>query len=613
MGVSHRLRGNLRKPPIIAITVLCIVVLYMLHDWVSRAAVPIKQRGVRHREPPNEDTCIPELSNLNLKDKIFLSRRCVTPVWSRTVNRDVVASIPDDPLIKTNTFVDLQKCDRQVIESIPCEPLELEVPLPFPEAEYPEFLFGVTTSHGRLLESMGPWMQWLAHSKAKIVAAVTDRVFADDDPERIALERLMSENGIDMTIVNGRGRGLDRAREHFLMMKSLTENIRPTTKWIGILDDDTFFPSLWPIREQLSKYDPAKRYYIGALSENFGAVIQWGFQAFGGAGVFLSVTLLKDLDPWLETCAQTSNTNQGDVLLRQCVDWYTRTKLTLMPGLYQMDLMEDINGFYEGGLNPLSLHHWKSWHHAPVADIARIGDVCGECLLQRWKFGDNTILANGFSVNVYGEGVLNNVNLDRLEGTWHNAEDPRGQWDFSVGPVRPKIDYKNRKRLLLVETEWLDEHTLRQVYVWNGTRPTEERRQQQAQKRSLKRRSLDLPEGHQNWEERQDDMLERSPYEPEEIPEEQREESGFGPPTYLHGHDEEDDVRMDDRMDLDEVSNSSESDQKVEKSGSVNTQMSGETARRATRHKFNKREEVSEDKFDGDRDFDEVLELFWRV
>ncbi|CAM1509991.1 Fc.00g003260.m01.CDS01 [Cosmosporella sp. VM-42] len=459
--------------PALVILVLLLLSLAYTQSHLGTQGVSVRQHGFNQQHPEFEENCLPELSTHGFKDKIFLSRRCITPVWLANIDRNVVGNVSDDPLIKSPTFVNLSECDRKTIESIACEPLKLEVPPPFPIDSYPEFLFGVATTHERLKASMGPWSHWLANAKARIVAVVTDREYTEHDVERTEMEHLMAEQGVDITLVSRHGDNADRARQQFLLLRDLTQQIKADTRWVGIVDDDTFFPSLWPIRQRLSRYDPAHPLYLGALSEDIGAVMEWGFMGFGGAGIFLSVPLLHELEPWLSTCMRDSNASQGDVLLRECIYQHTEARFTDVPGLHQQDFIGDVTGFYEAGLNPLSLHHWKSWHHVPVMKMARVGDICGDCFLQRWKFGRNTVLANGFSVNVYADEVLNDIQLEDTEGTWDFANDGTGRWDSSLGPLRSKIEGRHRKRFVLVDAEWVDSQTMRQIYAWRGTRRTE--------------------------------------------------------------------------------------------------------------------------------------------
>ncbi|KAF7547429.1 hypothetical protein G7046_g9012 [Stylonectria norvegica] len=513
MATLPSTRMLLRKR--LAVQVLSLVVvlflgMVFLQDDLFGPAQSIRLHDMKTQKPASLNGRLHGLARYGLNDKILLTRRCITPSWSPTIDRDTVANIPDDLLITTPTFVDISKYDQKSISSIPCEPLRLKVPLPFPNAEYPEFLFGVATTHQRLNESLEAWSHWLSRSKAKVVVVVTDKQYVDDDPERTQMESLMAHHGIDMTLTSRHGNNSDRALQQFFLLRDLAQNIEPSTRWIGIVDDDTFFPSLWPVRQILDKFDSSELLYLGALSEDFSAVKKWGVMGYGGAGIFLSVPLLLELDPWVDVCVQNTDATQGDVLLNECIKRHTRARLTIIPRLYQEDIMGDVTGFYEGGLNPLSLHHWKSWHHLPVADMARVGDVCGDCFLQRWRFG-NTVLTNGFSVSIYEEGVLDDVKFEHTEGTWDHADDGTGRWDFSLGLLREKIDERFRKRMKLVGAEWLDSKTLRQIYVSRGNWREQPNKADETTT-NLLRRSFQTADGD-DYKARQDDLTDVPPYQ----------------------------------------------------------------------------------------------------
>src|SRR5690606_23493440 len=99
------------------------------------------------------------------------------------------------------------------------------------------------------------------------------------------------------------------------------------------------------------------------------------------------------------------------------------------------DMRGDVSGFFEAGLRVVSLHHWKSWYRHPVDAMALVARFCGDCFLQRWRFGTDTVLANGYSVSVY-PGGLDGLELDKTEETW--GESGRA-FEFSLGPMRPKM------------------------------------------------------------------------------------------------------------------------------------------------------------------------------
>jgi hypothetical protein len=143
-----------------------------------------------------------------------------------------------------------------------------------------------------------------------------------------------------------------------------------------------------------------------------------------------------------------------------------------------MDIMGDVAGFYESGRQVLSLHHWKSWHRSPVDKMAAVTKICGGCFLQRFAFqGDKseafTILNNGYSINIYSADLEEPLDLSRTEQTWDGGEDGAYQW--SLGPLRPKVD-KEKKKSYFLETAVVGQHgALIQVYVHRAKRGHGER------------------------------------------------------------------------------------------------------------------------------------------
>lgn len=400
---------------------------------------------------------------LNLSDTITYSRRCIKPVLSTSVDRDVVANI-SDPLFTSKTEIDLTSCDVPV-HLDKCDPLPLRVPSPHPKSTYPHLIFGVATSYQRFKDSLGPFSFWLSGSRAKLVGIVSDAFEKDHDLE--ALEALYAESDIEAHFVKPMRASLTVSENHFTIIRDLVRESKPETQWIGILDDDTFFPSLHRLSAALDTIDHTQHAYVGALSEDFKAVRNFGYMAFGGAGVFLSPPLARHLEPKLEQCLDEAKAREGDALIRDCVYRQSHTKLTILPDLHQMDIAKDAAGFYEGGRNPLSLHHWKSWYHSPVALMAAITHVCGDCFLQRWRMGEKTVLTNGYSVVEYRDG-LRHLELDKMEATWSAAD---SGYDFSIGPLRSKMPPEKKKSYKLLDAEMLPDGGVRQTYVHKGPNP----------------------------------------------------------------------------------------------------------------------------------------------
>lgn len=414
------------------------------------------------RPPLEPGACSPDIDflrrpTLGLSDNIIYSRRCITPTISPTVDRDAISKLVG-PLLTDKTTLNLADCAANPTLTLPCEPLALPVPPPYdPAQSFAHFLFGVATYHDRLLEALPAFDHWLAHSDAPLVAVIVDH--ADHDLR--ALEAVFATHAITLVCVPGDPQ-LTIDQNHFITLRPTVQNIRPETRWVGILDDDTFFPSLAALSDALAKYDHNKEVWLGQLSEDFYSVRSWGFFAYGGAGVFLSVPLAHKLEPFQEQCLEEAALPSGDGMLRDCVYYHSKTKLTLVPGLHQQDMRGDLSGFFESGLKALSLHHWKSWYEEPVAKIAEVTKLCGDCMLQRFQFDDDTMLANGYSISMYRKG-LDRLNLDYMEATW-NQHGP--EFDFSIGPLRPALKKDEKRSYRLKDAEWLDDGRLRQIYVY---------------------------------------------------------------------------------------------------------------------------------------------------
>lgn len=411
------------------------------------------------RPPLEPGQCSPDIEflrrqELGLTDTIVYSRRCVTPNYSSDVDRDDLTKL-SEPLLADKTTINLASCSH--VDSLPCEPLTLPVPPAYPKQSFDHFIFGVATSHDRMVEALAAFDHWLAGSGAPLVAVIVDHAFHDLP----ALEALYAQHQIKLVTVPGEPQ-LTIDQNHFITLRPTVQNIGPTTRWVGILDDDTFFPSLAALSDTFSQLDHTKDFWLGQLSEDFYSVRSWGFFAYGGAGVFLSVPLAKKLEPFQEQCLEEAALPSGDGMLRDCVYYHSKTKLTLVPGLHQQDMRGDLSGFFESGLRALSLHHWKSWYDEPVPKLAAITDVCGDCFLQRFQFGDDTLFANGYSIALYRKGVQD-LNLDYMEATW-NQHGP--EFDFSIGPLRPALKKDEKRSYRLKDAEFLPDGRLRQIYVY---------------------------------------------------------------------------------------------------------------------------------------------------
>lgn len=301
-----------------------------------------------------------------------------------------------------------------------------------------EFIFGVATTYERLEESLDTFAHWLGGTNARLVGNMQPSL--DSDAESRIMKRA-SDLKISLGVVDSRYEFLDR---YFALLKVLHESRQPSTKWYVFIDDDTFFLDMSKLLATFVKYDPAEPWYIGALTEDFQQMATWGYMAYGGGGIFLSAPLVEQLLPHWDQCFARRNT--GDKMLAQCIYQHTTTKFTWEQNLHQVDLHGDQSGFYEAlRPQPLSLHHWKSAAFRSTIDmynLSKVASVCGNsCILQKFKFRNNWVLTNGFSLVKYSNADMKHRNLETdvsMELTWdfRYGGASSAHFEYSLGPIR---------------------------------------------------------------------------------------------------------------------------------------------------------------------------------
>lgn len=364
-------------------------------------------------------------------------------------------------------------------------PKPLEVPVtrsPYPStATASDFIFGVSTTYKRFTNpatsSINEWTYWLTDGRGNSNGGKLLLMLLGASPEELedAYNRL-SAVGIDVDVYQS-DPSMEMAVRYLTLVPTLYNHPdREGRKWIVTCDDDTFFPSFNALAERFEEYDHEMPMYIGTLSEDVNNIERHGAQAFGGAGVFLSMPMAQLISEKYEGCKteekiKQSNTGwgpQGDILLRKCIYENSEVKLTVLPDLWQLDLFNDPSGFYESGIKPLSLHHYRGggWHISYPWHTTKVAHLCGEdCTLQRFRTKDDFVIANGFSVAFYPKGI--DFDMNQLERTFTAAPRDKG-WnlDFRFGPQRRTLHKTGRKISWdLQESTVNDDGSVTQIYV----------------------------------------------------------------------------------------------------------------------------------------------------
>ncbi|KAI4594639.1 hypothetical protein KJ359_007729 [Pestalotiopsis sp. 9143b] len=322
----------------------------------------------------------------------------------------------------------------------------------------------MATTYDRLRDSLDHISHWSSGRECKLIVIVQD--WAEHFYDILVLEKTFRERSIDAIFIRPFDEAHTTSQSHFMVLTRMVEESGPNTKWFGLLDDDTFYPHLAPLSTALNALDHTKDVYVGALSEDFTSVRNFGIQAYGGAGAYLSRNLAKKIGNQKQAlqCLQEFTPDFGDVIIRDCVYQHSNARLTTLPGLYQHDLLGDMRGFFESGVEPINLHHWKGWYQAPVVAMSAATNFCGDCFLQRWSFGANTVLSNGYSITFY-PGGLDSIDLNKMEQTWHQVyPDEAPQYEWMLGALREKVPDDQHITYYLKDTE-INGETMRQLYV----------------------------------------------------------------------------------------------------------------------------------------------------
>lgn len=418
--------------------------------------------------PPPCQISLDRLNDLDIPFPVKYARRDILVTPNPQTRRSSLTKV-EEPLFGDLQIVDPLQSDESILA--PCgEPLRLDVPT-FANAptDASHILFGGATSLDRLDASIPFFRRWLAYTGARVYLIVTGPNDSTPDPKRMAdMQSHMRDLGISITLIKPLDKKDSFVERYFSLVKILYAERDEKTRWIGFIDDDTFVTSMTALVEALDEYDPTQHHYLGAWSEEWWTVVLYGLVGMGGAGIFVSLPLAEIVNTYYQECRENSQKDFGDHKIGECIQRHTDTRLRFLPGLHQIDIHGDRSGVFESGRQLLTLHHWKEGYwdeHGdgpdgirhqrwfPMDEMSLVSDVCDKCYLQRWQFGTDTVLSNGYSISKYPKGELKKPHkeskFDKVEETWVSPMVVNGSinkgWDHYLGPTRPKLKLEDEK------------------------------------------------------------------------------------------------------------------------------------------------------------------------
>jgi hypothetical protein len=328
------------------------------YKWHSDSVRHIwQQSNGSERAPPDAEI----LAALDVSPVFDYRRTCIDVRLDHGHERDSLETIPrsllaPDVMVQINAQEPLPSCQTKLSIDVPHFNSNATV-------DTSALMLGVATQLSRVNISLDGWSRWLPHTRSLLLVLLvdhTDLIAIRDEVADLTAEA--NDMGIDLIFEPYKGNLKDtEGTKNFALAEALQRHRRPETKWFGVIDDDTFFPSLPAVLDALQPHDHNDEMYLGALTESFARIKKWGIMAWGGAGIFISAPLMERLARDRHMCSRLES-RWGDKLWRDCIFAVTSPTVHLTPlaGLNQIDLRGDISGWYEGPRERLlSLHHWR--------------------------------------------------------------------------------------------------------------------------------------------------------------------------------------------------------------------------------------------------------------
>ncbi|KAF6821173.1 hypothetical protein CMUS01_11422 [Colletotrichum musicola] len=284
-----------------------------------------------------------------------------------------------------------------------------------------DLLFGVVTTYNRISHAndslVRSWRQWLTDGRGSVNgASVVVALYNTTTREAWATHDKLLNAGIDATVLTLND-NLDPVSRYFEVMDILLEVSKALAddghakKYIGLVEDDIFFPTPGQLLSKLSKFDAQDPYYIGVPSERPDWTVKDDVAiTHGGGAVFLTppaAVTISNLACYSPDSPPFANTTTWDAVLHECVSKHTKMPLHVLSSFYSpRDALYNMQAHtYDLGVSPLALRHAESRHQIDASRAHFVAAACGEaCFLQRFRFADDWVLVNGYSLTHYCAG-----------------------------------------------------------------------------------------------------------------------------------------------------------------------------------------------------------------
>ncbi|CAG8950557.1 hypothetical protein HYFRA_00002766 [Hymenoscyphus fraxineus] len=430
-----------------------------LYDSVTAPTVPVAAPWTN-----SEFESFSHLEKLHLTENFSYSRRTIK-TKSFQGRRPELTNLNDTKLSSEPVLMSAKPEDLQRVtfnNDLPV--LTLDVPKS-PKVNTAGMKFGIATNVDRLPGATPQFQHWLANTESTLNILVPP---SDDIAKS---QQQMRDVGINATIKTS---DLGFPQRYFSLVKELYEARAPQTKWLVLMDDDTFITSLPALIAHLDKhYDAEEERLVAALSDNIQQVKTFGLIPFGGGGIFISVPLAAKLtETTIWNLCMEIGLDQGDGIVAECVFRHSAVRPTFDPYFNQMDFSgspDEASGYFESGRRMLTIHHWRSWFDINMPAVSTVSKACGdEGVLMRWLFADNVVLHNGFTIAEYPQGITGKE-LSQVEFTW--PDEPE-RFIQRIGPLRPAKTKEEKKTIRMEISEIIKDVGVRQTYVERAPKRT---------------------------------------------------------------------------------------------------------------------------------------------